>query len=274
MSVSVSLVFRCILAILCAFFVARAGMFYAGYRLAPKGLELRHYWPEAGPAAPDTAQGGHAQAVVQRNLFGPAALGLPPPRQEAAPALPPGHGLKLLGTMEGERPYTVIWDEKSQHQGLYRVGQEVRPGLKVKDVQRFAVVLATARGKSTLTMGKLRSGSGSASAGGAGGGGLHTVGISRAFVQHALGHLGELRNQVEIAKVMFDDRPAYLVDQIQPKSIFSRADLLNGDLITGVDGYTISSPQQVLQMASQVPDSLVLNLIRNGKPHDITVTLK
>lgn len=259
------------------YFVVDAAMIVLAHVLAP---------PATAPAAPRrAADAGTEEAragipvkrIVERNLFGPAAL----PEAKAPPAPEPVKreiGLDLLGTVVADADVglaAIIFDRAGRAQDYYRVGQAVRPGVTLKAVRRKTAVLATAQGDVLLTMGDdLPAGPGPAA--GPEPEPEASFAVNRQLIEDSVQNLGQVMQQAQIERVSRGGLSGYRVTDIARGSVFERLNLQNGDIVTGLNGQDISDPNQFTELYNSLSqhDAITVNLYRRGRKHDLTFSLQ
>ena len=292
---SVRTVIHLLLILLGAWFVADAAMTVLGHRIEPQeALPV-----EADSAPPDEEhverQAPAPRVIVERNLFGPAALGrnnapAAPRQPERLKAEKRDLGLVLLGTVLSDDSQAVILDVRSRSQDLYRLGAEVRPQHVLREVRRFSAVVSTPTGNVLLAMDDERKPA--ASAPPRGNRRLRPearirpsrdrddgeeavvnqrVSLDREVLDESVRRLPELMNEVSVNRVEYDGQEAFRLNNIRPDSLFARLRLKNGDILLGVNGEPLESPGQLMELYASGDEAAVLSLVRRGRKHDITV---
>jgi general secretion pathway protein C len=79
--------------------------------------------------------------------------------------------------------------------------------------------------------------------------------------------LNELMQQVRIRPFMEGRNPAgFLVSNIKPGSLFSKMGLRNGDVIQGVNGESITTPDQAIELYESLMEGGAIDLdIKRGR---------
>ena len=165
-------------------------------------------------------------------------------------------GLRLVGTVVADKPEdssAIIEDLAKRKQEVYREGDRVKEAL-IKRILRHNVVINTGRQDEVLTMmteestGKSRPPERKArvrprpttSS---------SIRLDREDLESQMADLNELMQQVRIRPFMEGKRPAgFLVSNIKPGSLFSKMGLRNGDVIQGVNGETVTTPDQAIEL--------------------------
>jgi general secretion pathway protein C len=199
--------------------------------------------------------------ITERNLFGGTSQGLAeaPPEEivlDDMPVAVNSLGLKLVGTVVANKPEessAIIEDRSTRKQEVYQEGDRVKEAL-IKRILRHNVVINAGRRDEVLTMvpeestGKTparervpraqrRSTAGS------------SIRLDREELESQMANLNELMQQVRIRPFMEGRQPAgFLVSNIKPGSLFSKMGLRNGDVIQGVNGETITTPDQAVEL--------------------------
>lgn len=199
--------------------------------------------------------------ITERNLFGGTSQGLAEAAPEAIvlddmPVALKSLGLRLVGTVVANKPdesSAIIEDQSTRKQEVYQEGDRVKQTL-IKRILRHNVVINTGRRDEVLTMvpeeskGKTsaperasrtrrRPAAGS------------SIRLDREELESQMANLNELMQQVRIRPFMEGKRPAgFLVSNIKPGSLFSKMGLRNGDVIQGVNGENITTPDQAVEL--------------------------
>jgi general secretion pathway protein C len=199
--------------------------------------------------------------ITERNLFGGTSQGLAEAAPEEIvlddmPVALKSLGLRLVGTVVANKPEessAIIEDQSTRKQEVYQEGDRVKQAL-IKRILRHNVVINTGRRDEVLTMVPEES-KGKTSAperasrtrrGPAAG---RSIRLDREELESQMANLNELMQQVRIRPFMEGKRPAgFLVSNIKPGSLFSKMGLRNGDVIQGVNGENITTPDQAVEL--------------------------
>jgi general secretion pathway protein C len=199
--------------------------------------------------------------ITERNLFGGTSQGLAEAAPEEIvlddmPVALKSLGLRLVGTVVANKPEessAIIEDQSTRKQEVYQEGDRVKQAL-IKRILRHNVVINTGRRDEVLTMVPEES-KGKTSAperasrtrrGPAAG---RSIRLDREELESQMANLNELMQQVRIRPFMEGKRPAgFLVSNIKPGSLFSKMGLHNGDVIQGVNGENITTPDQAVEL--------------------------
>jgi len=209
--------------------------------------------------------------ILKRNIFGSGKDVSKEMRPEEIEYLQPTSlKLALLGTVSGNRQNTfaVIEEINKKKQALYRVGDSVQ-GAIVKKILRGKVILrvkerdeiltieeaaALRAGKEYLTPEPIEAGD--------------TIMVSRSAVQESMRNVHNLLSQVRIRPYFRDGKADGLsVTNIKTGSFFAKLGLKNGDIVQGIDGKIIKSPEDVLEMYKKfrLGSQVALQIMRNNE---------
>jgi general secretion pathway protein C len=220
--------------------------------------------------------------ISERNLFGGSSETLeevPPPEEvdlEGMPVAVSSLGLKLVGTVVGNRredSSAIIEDLSSRKQDVYSEGDEVKQA-RIKRILRHNVVINTGRRDEVLTMEpqektrqapaprrrpRTRARPRPSAKG--------SIKLEREELESQMADLGQLMQQVRIRPYFEDEEPAgFLVSNIKPDSLFSKMGLRNGDVIKGVNGEIITSPEQAIELYESLMEGGAVALeIKRGR---------
>jgi len=209
--------------------------------------------------------------ILKRNIFGSGEDVSKEIRTEEIENLQPTSlKLALLGTVAGNRQnaFAVIEEIDKKKQALYRVGDSVQ-GAIVKKILRGKVILrvkerdeiltieeaaALRAGKKYLTSEPIEAGD--------------TIMVSRSAVQESMRNVHNLLSQVRIRPYFRDGKADGLsVTNIKAGSFFAKLGLKNGDIVQGIDGKIIKSPEEVLEMYKKfrLGSQVALQIMRNNE---------
>ncbi|MEE9120553.1 MAG: type II secretion system protein GspC [Syntrophobacteria bacterium] len=240
------------------------------------------------PAAAARPLGDYA-IITERNLFGGTSQGLAEASREEIvlddmPVALKSLGLKLVGTVVANKPEessAIIEDQSTRKQEVYQEGDRVKQAL-IKRILRHNVVINTGRRDEVLTMvpeestGKTRAPERATrtrrrpAAG-------STIRLDREELESQMANLNELMQQVRIRPFMEGRRPAgFLVSNIKPGSLFSKMGLRNGDVIQGVNGETITTPDQAIELYESLMEGgeIALEIKRGRRKQNLRYEIK
>ncbi len=214
---------------------------------------------------------GYYRAIIDRDIFGSGEEVLQETGGEDVDDLEPTSlNVALLGTVVGGKQYAfaVIEEVNKKKQGLYKVGDSVQ-GATVKRILRGKVVLRVNDKDEILTMeeeaasraepGYVRSPAGEKEA---------TIQVSRSEVDKSLKNVHQLLTQVRIRPHFRDGNPDGLaISNIKPGSFFAKLGLRNGDIVQGINGRNIKSPDDVMEVYQRLKSGsrVALQVMRNGE---------
>lgn len=259
--------------------------------------------PTARPVA--TAREGY-QPLVARNLFGAEVREAVAPKA-AAPAATAGAaaaptppksarelGLTLQGTVAGPPSLAFAIIRHGAQQELYRVGDEVSPGVTLAEVRPGEVVLARGSERLLLTMeeakpgapgrrGRVRSVPRRTPAAANAAAGIRQVApnsylLDRETVTQSLKNLSNMMRDIRVVP-SFDAarRPnGYRVASIRYGSLLDKLGLKRGDVIQAINGLPISDPDRAYQAYQQLKDesSIQIDVLRNSRPITLTYEIQ
>jgi general secretion pathway protein C len=240
------------------------------------------------PAAGARPLGDYA-IITERNLFGGTSQGLAEASPEEIvlddmPVALKSLGLKLVGTVVANKPEessAIIEDQSTRKQEVYQEGDRVKQAL-IKRILRHNVVINTGRRDEVLTMvpeestGKTRAPERATrtrrrpAAG-------STIRLDREELESQMANLNELMQQVRIRPFMEGRRPAgFLVSNIKPGSLFSKMGLRNGDVIQGVNGESITTPDQAIELYESLMEGgeIALEIKRGRRKQNLRYEIK
>jgi general secretion pathway protein C len=242
---------------------------------------------EPSPASPpERASLRDFQVISDRNLFGSTEATSTSVKPEQIEALDPTTlQVALLGTVSGDErtAYAVIEETATGEQGLYRVGDGVQNAI-IKMILRGRVVLRVGDKDEILTMEESASSRKEASSPTRGTRRIRqtssrgsTVTVRQSEVQDSLQNMNELLSQVRIRPHFTDGQPDGLaLTRIKPQSIFARMGLKSGDIVKGVNGSPIATPDDVLSLYESLKSGsqLSLQITRNGEAQTINYRIQ
>jgi len=205
---------------------------------------------------------GNYQAIIDRNIFGSIQTETEEVKTEAeekkeieAPPEPTSLKIALLGTVVGDQQSTlaVIEDKGKKKQDLYREGDAVQ-GAIIKKILRGKVILRVGDKDEILTTEEdaashtqkpyprskpIQKATRKQS----------TVMVSRLELQKSLKNIHQLLSQARIRPFFKNGKATGLaISNIKTGSFFTKLGLKNGDIVQGIDGREIKSPDDVLEV--------------------------
>ena len=215
-----------------------------------KNISVRHI-PEAEnhkrPSLTDF------KVITDRNLFGSLGRASKEVKPKDIETLEPTTlKIALIGTVTSNREgaYAVIEETDKKKQALYRVGDSVKDAV-VKVILRGKVILRVGDKDEVLTIVETSSTNNvkrhptSSKSFGKG----TNITVSRSDMQMSLKDINKVLAQVRIKPHFKDGKGDGLaITQIKARSIFSKLGLRNGDIVQGINGSPIKSPDDILSL--------------------------
>ncbi len=235
--------------------------------------------------------------IMERDLFkiGKAAAPAKTPEVDPDSLAKTQLNLKLWGTVSGdtEQVYAVIEDLQKREQNLYRVGDTIQ-NATVKIVMREKVVLNVEGRDEVLAMEDMSMGGASSPTMASKGRSMHTpqpmpeppsggdseqqnITLQRSMVEESFNDMNKLMTEIAITPNMEDGQPNGLsLNRISPNSIFRRMGLRNGDVLMGVNGEPIQSPEDAMRMYNSIKSSgeVQVQVKRRGQDRTIIYNLQ
>ena len=223
--------------------------------------------------------------IVDRNLFGSSdevSSDVEPMDMEAREieALEPTSlKISLLGTVTGseENARAVIEETGRKTQGLYRVGDSVQNAV-VKKILWGKVVLRVGDKDEILSMETPESVKGSrpnSSVKPVQSGGIVT--LARSDIQDSLKNINKLLTQARIRPHLKDGKPdGFALSYIKANSFFTKLGLKRGDIVKGINGKQINTPEDAFSFYKALESGapLSMEISRGGKPKTINYRFK
>jgi general secretion pathway protein C len=226
--------------------------------------------------------------ITERNLFGSKNEVSQEIREEDIEELQPTSlKLALLGTVAGDERhgFAVIEESNKRKQGLYKVGDTVQ-GATVRKILRGKVVLRVNDKDEILMIEEKRKPQSESRREPRRAARYQrptpvekadTVTVSRSSVEESLENIHELLSQVRIRPHFRDGRAEGLaVSNVRPGSFFAKMGLKNGDVVQGIDGREIKSPDDVLEVYEKMKSGsqVALEIERRGEKKIINYQFK
>jgi len=192
--------------------------------------------------------------------------------------------IALLGTVSGDRQnaVAVIQETTKRTQSLYKEGDTIQDATIIK-ILRGKVILRVGNENQILTMEEQstspRTGPGATRStrrstppqpG-------TTITLDRSMVSKSLENMNELISQVRVRPHYKDgEADGLMLSQVRPNSFFSKMGLRNGDIIQGVDGEPITSPDDIMGLYEELKEgsSVSLQVGRRGQNKTLTYRFK
>lgn len=227
----------------------------------------------------------HYLAATNRDLFGAVQdSGNGSSELKTEDLEPTALKVALLGTVSGDRQnaVAVIQETIKRTQSLYKEGDTIQDATIIK-ILRGKVILRVGNKNQILTMeeqstsprkGPGASRSTSRSAPPQPG---TTITLDRSMVAQSLENMNELISQVRVRPHYKDgEADGLMLSQVRPNSFFTKMGLRNGDIIQGVDGEPMTSPDDIMDLYEELKSgsSVSLQIGRRGQNKTLTYRFK
>jgi len=219
------------------------------------------------------------QAIIDRNIFGSIGREAEGVKAEEGKEIetllePTSLKIALLGTVIGDQQSTiaVIKDKGQKRQDLYREGDTVQ-GAVIRKILRGKVILRVGGRDEVLTVEESAASRaedeylGSKPIRGRTAKGT-TITVNRSELQESLKNVHQLLSQARIRPYFRDGKADGLaISNIKPGSFFARLGLKNGDIVQGIEGRDIRSPDDVLEVYEKLRSGshVELQIKRSGE---------
>jgi general secretion pathway protein C len=200
--------------------------------------------------------------IMERNLFGGSESETPALEEtvsvEDIPTAEKSLGLKLIGTVAGddaETSFAIIDNKKTRKQELYHEGDRAGEVL-IKKILRNKVIVDAGRGEELLALELEETGKKvefspipqSAVRGRRTASRGQARQFDRSEVEAALGNVDRVIEELNITPFVRVGKPTgFRIGKLPRGSILIEMGLRSGDLITGVNGQAITSPEQAAE---------------------------
>ena len=101
--------------------------------------------------------------------------------------------------------------------------------------------------------------------------------ISRESIDTVLSNMSALSTDARVVPDFKGGKQrGFKLFSIKPKSVFSKIGLKNGDVLKTVNGYTLSSPDKILEVYGKLKDSeqISIEVLRRGKPRNFEYSIR
>lgn len=271
------------------FIVDNAGTIWLEYKIQPEtNIALRQTETEQ-QTANDKLSLQDIQVIYERNLFGgyikPQAKKKEsePKKEIDVEKIPLAQSLqvKLTGTIVSSDPLenrAIILDKRKRDQSIYREGDQLKE-VTIKKILRNKVVVNNGERDEILLMEMDKVASG------------HiqgqpeqdvppqdtkTINLSRDFVQESMANMVDLMKKVRI--VPYEDKngnKGFQLTHLKDDSFFRKLGLNNKDVLLGVNGESLESPEKVLQLYTnlQKQDNIKMKVKRGNNVQKINYNI-
>jgi general secretion pathway protein C len=218
--------------------------------------------------------------LVERNLFASSEQITQEIKEEGIENLEPTSlKITLLGTVVGseEDSFAIIEEKEGKKQALYKVGDSIQNAV-VKGILRGKVILTVQGQDKILTIEEeaasrrtsevarkepIKQG--------------ESIAVNRSEVEESLTNVHQLLSQARVRPHFSGGKPDGLaIAHIKSGSIFEKLGLKNGDIVKGLDGNDIKSPDDVLQMYKKLTlgSEVAIEIERAGEKQTINYTFR
>jgi general secretion pathway protein C len=219
--------------------------------------------------------------LVERNLFASSEQITQEIKEEGIENLEPTSlKIALLGTVVGSEQdsFAIIEEKAGKNQALYKVGDSIQ-GAVVKGILRGKVILTVQGRDKILTIEEeaasrrtsevarpaepIKQG--------------ESIAVQRSEVEESLENVHQLLSQARVRPHFSEGKPDGLaIASIKRGSIFEKLGLKNGDIVKGLDGNEIKSPDDVLQMYKKLTlgSEVAIEIERAGEKQILNYTFK
>jgi general secretion pathway protein C len=101
--------------------------------------------------------------------------------------------------------------------------------------------------------------------------------ISRASIDTVLSNLNVLSTDARVVPDFKNGtQRGFKLFSIKPNSVYSKIGLKNGDVLSRINGYDLSSPDKILEVYGKLKDSeqITVELLRRGKPKKLDYSIR
>jgi general secretion pathway protein C len=235
----------------------------------------------AGPAAVLNHPRSYYDTIARRDVFNLTPQTAAAPAPVVSESLP----IKLLGTslLTLAKPFVIIQDANS-NQALYRLGDEIPGAGKLVEIRKDSAVIDHQGHRVLIEMPQEPIGAPAAtgrewSEGRSriehpAGQGVRRVGgnqyvVERTTVDQSLQNMAQLFTEIRaVPNIENGTSNGFKLSEIQPGSIFQQIGLRDGDVLTSVEGQSVSDPARAMQLLSSLSNrqSISLSVLRDGRP--------
>ncbi len=218
--------------------------------------------------------------IAKRNLFATTQQAIIDP--EAGGDFSAGEeytAFDLKGTIavDDDFGYVVVEEKGKGKQKLYRLGEMIGSARLIR-ITRNAAILTSGGRELIMRVKEAPDGSAAPRFGGARTDPMSSgIAVSRQEVTESLSDLKSIMSQAVVRPFLSDGiQQGYIVSNIVPGSLYERLGLQNGDIIIDVNGKSLDSADDVLQLVNlmQSGGGISLNLMRGGQNETINYSFQ
>lgn len=231
-------------------------------------------------------------AIVQRNLFGEAALKKPPPPKppeappppkpvESLPKAAAAMNLQLYGTViapDGKDNMAFILDKTNNNEAMFRAGDKIR-NIQVRRIERFFVVVSDGGPEAVLTMEIAQPITPeppatspppppSAAA---------PAAPAPPKVTASPENIERLMREAQFVPITAEGKTTgYRLTGIKPNSIYDTLKLQNNDVVLAINNQPVSSPTELMRLYQQLggQNQVTLHIQRGEQQQNLVVMLQ
>jgi len=218
--------------------------------------------------------------ITDRNIFGSIEQETNElPTEDIESLEPTSLMVSLLGTVIGNErdTYAIIEETAKRKQDLYRRGDSIQDAT-IKKILRGKVILRVGDKDEILTMEEVNL---SPNSGHSPSSITHNTGptitIDRQDLQASLKDIGKLMTQVRVRPYFKDGKAEGLfISRIRAGSVFTKLGLQNGDIVQGINGSPIRSPDDVFSLYENLKSGsrVSLQFTRKGESKTINYSFQ
>ena len=277
-------------------------------------LSARMYVPPRAGAVRDAASPDRPAATMPPeqwiNVFSPAsgmkAAPAPAATDAAAPEAPKSV-YALVGTITSSDPdaaRAILWAEGMREPKMFRLRQEVEPGVTLVKIDRDAAWLLRGQAREKLDLlpvgSKVRIAAPPAAPGAALGAGApalaaalpqsaagtdlkvtrigeNTFSMDEAGLNQLTGNFNQFMTQVRLIPYFEGNKnSAYRLAAIRPRTAFEKLGFAGGDVIQAINGVDLTSPERMFTIFQNLKDEkrVAVNVLRQGKKTTLTYEIR
>ena len=239
------------------------------------------------------------------NVFSPST-GMSSPAKEASKETKeaPKSVYALVGTISSANPEAaraILWAEGMKEPRLFRLKQEIEPGLTLVKIDRDAVWLLRGKTREKLELlpvgSKVRiaaapaapgAAAGASVAGAASGGaggpdirvtriGENTYSMDEAGLSQLTGNFNQFMTQVRLIPYFEGNRNSgYRFAAIRPGTAFEKLGFVSGDVIQAINNIELTSPERMFTIFQNLKDEkrVAVNVLRQGQKTTLTYEIR
>jgi len=230
--------------------------------------------PGSGPMQLQAAAKPDIDRLASSHLFGKQAVQAPAAAQSPAPvvAAPTQLNIRLMGTVVAGDRSSAVMRLGNGKEKVYFVHEEIQAGVMLEEVQVDAVIVDNRGRKEKVLMAKGSLGSAVQSYSPRPEAPVSQHLFTREVIQNQLQDLPKLLTGALAVPHQSNGNPdGFLIQSIVSGSLYEMAGLKNGDIIHGVNGKPVITPEQgiALFQALKEASSIDLDITRAGNAQQL-----